>query len=429
MALFNKGAMARMKERRANRKQREVMNAPVETRFLEDTEMAGPHTEPVKEAPLSKPPKIKPAVDPVGEKVFPDETSFKEAFRQARDSGEKLFDWQGKQYNTLLKEEKSEMLTDFVPGFKRERDVADIPAAKTVGNRLFQTEHPINEQGSNVLLQSIGGEDPSGEHPPEPVKAIPTMIDGIKYSGKEAAEKYHEMGLMESAPEFKTVEQAEKWIEKNHGKISPKGRLLDYDQSKVLDVKTTRTAPTFKMLSAMEAPTEVEKLPGREVPADQPPKLHKIPGSSGDYTADMINETKGFNKEREAEGLKPLVPTSGYRAAEKNVRTMINAITKPDATLAEVKSNYKKLYHPSIEAYFANPTEENLEKIREVRRAREEGISSGHAHYDAMDYSVKGMNKAEADATVKWLRDQGKKVKLEYWGKSNAHIHIEGVVH
>jgi hypothetical protein len=444
--------------------QQEVMRAPV---ALMDTEMAGPHREPIRDiddkgltgqALESARPSVdldtldeamKPKVAE-GIPVFANQEeadqirdasqplTFNQAFRAARKSGKAQFKHKGNMFNTrqkdeseenwqtVLKDNKTPLLTDFVAGFERERSVSDIPAAKEVGNQLFQTKHPIDEGGSNVLLQSVGGVDPSGEHPPEPVKVIPTMIDGIKMSGKEAAEQYHDMGLMKSAPEFKTVEQAEEWIAENHGKISPKGRLLAHDQKDLLSVKNTRTAPTFKMLSAMEAPTEVEKLPV------EPQKLQKVKGWGGRYTDNMIREIEDLNAARIADGHDALVPTSGFRTAKHNVQEMVSNVkaAKTPEHQAQVLSAYKKLYHKDINAYFANPTEENLAKVAETRAQREKVIDGGHSHYDAMDFSVKGMTKAQADAAVAWLQKQGKFAKLEYWGvPGKQHIHIQGEEH
>ncbi len=139
--------------------QREVMGAPVEPQFLMDTEMAGPHRTPVKdfddkslEGAILESTRIKPQIEQ-GTPVFADQASaeqmrsdaeplsFSQAFRAARDSGKTEFKHKGSMFNTrqrdesasdwqeVLKNQKGPMLTDFVAGFERERDVEDIPAA------------------------------------------------------------------------------------------------------------------------------------------------------------------------------------------------------------------------------------------------------------------------------------------------------------
>jgi len=494
-----------LQPREATPAQREVIEAPV---ALMDTEMAPAHREP---ALLTRPPVRRPAPEPQGSRVFEDEAvmdqaidkyttaqrplsfkmaaapaeeghgaarkyedgferdvpskppiSFKSEFKSARARGEKEFSYKGGKFETRHEGETNAdwmaALTPFEPGFERERSVADIPAAKEVGNQLFQTKHPMVD-GSNVLLQSVGGIDPSGEHPPEPVNVIPTMIDGIQLTGREAVDRYRAMGMLKGAPEFATVEEAERWIAENHGRISPEGVLLSEDQEgrsvgPLLDVKNTRTAPTFKRKSLMEAPTETKTLldapvetktlldapvetetpPEPEV-ADGAPQLFKHPNStSADFTQPMLDLTDKWNGMRDAEGLKKLAPTSGFRNAEKNILEMLTNVraAKSPEIQAELLKRYRPVdapehYQKSLKEYFANRTEENLAKVREARQVREDTTDGGHSSYDAMDFSVSGMTKAEADASVAWLRAQGKKADLEYWGQPRQHIHVEGV--
>jgi hypothetical protein len=102
---------------------------------------------------------------------------------------------------------------------------------------LFPTNHPMNGR-SNVRLMSVGGPKPEPDEPvtstifdgdqsrasDELVRAIPTMVDGKQLSNDEALAIAKRHGL-DKYPTFTTVEEAEAWIEKNHGNITEDGRL------------------------------------------------------------------------------------------------------------------------------------------------------------------------------------------------------------
>ena len=164
---YNRGALTRRKERLAAR-------GP-----LMDTEMAPAHREPIGETQverqalspqaessavkkidpamvadlLSSTPTVQSPRHAEGKQVFTDQnqvaelyaeadarslTSFKSEFKSARAKGEKEFSYKGDRFNTRKKGETADdwisALTPFEPGFTRERNMADIPAAKEVGN-------------------------------------------------------------------------------------------------------------------------------------------------------------------------------------------------------------------------------------------------------------------------------------------------------
>lgn len=77
------------------------------------------------------------------------------------------------------------------------------------------TKHPSVDR-SNVLFSSIT--DDKGK-----TYAIPTMIEGMKFTGEQAANVAKSHGL-DKYPSFKTVEEAESWIQKHHGDIDEEGK-------------------------------------------------------------------------------------------------------------------------------------------------------------------------------------------------------------
>ncbi len=184
-----------------------------------------------------------------------------------------------------------------------------------------------------------------------------------------------------------------------------------------------------RSLKSNKRPVLTGLVPGltREQPVED--TLFKL-ANGAQVTQKMMDVTDEFNQARAGENLPALRMTSGYRTAKKNVKTMINAIVKSPSLGAALNAYTRDIYQQPIRDYFANKTEANLEKIREARRGREKVISTGHAHYGAMDYSVSDLSsEAEALERVAWLQKQGYTAKLEYWGGSNAHIHVEGVAH
>ena len=233
---FKRGALLNMEDRRESRgNEHDAMDAPVETLSFFDARMAPAHTkqakpaltpailESTRERPsdaaldmLSQTSIPAPPSDQ-GKMVFDDQAqldeaiveheaaaappTFGELFKQARESGKAKFTYNGKRFITrqrhesdsdwevALKDNKSPMLTDFVAGFERERDVADLTASLVADNQLLDVKNT------------------------------------------------------RTAPTFKQIETMLAPVET---------KLLPGPED--LDVKSTRTAPTFKMLEAMKAP-------------------------------------------------------------------------------------------------------------------------------------------------------------------------------
>lgn len=101
---------------------------------------------------------------------------------------------------------------------------ASLNGQKTLietAGRIFPTNHPpIKNAGgsvSNVVLMSVGFGTKTF--------AIPTMVEGVQLTPERAIEIAKEQGLRKY-PSFDTVDEAEEWIQKNHGNISADGRLI-----------------------------------------------------------------------------------------------------------------------------------------------------------------------------------------------------------
>ena len=88
------------------------------------------------------------------------------------------------------------------------------------GRKVFPTKHPMvkNKDGgiSNVKMISVGFDDRT--------YAIPSMVNGKQLSDDEAEEIARTMGL-DKYPSFDSVDEAEAWIQENHGNIDAEGRL------------------------------------------------------------------------------------------------------------------------------------------------------------------------------------------------------------
>ena len=84
----------------------------------------------------------------------------------------------------------------------------------------FPTQHPFvqNEDGSssNVKLGTFGVDGKQ--------YVIPTMVNGKQLTDREAFDTAKQYGF-EKYPVFNTVEQADAWAKKYHGKISPEGSI------------------------------------------------------------------------------------------------------------------------------------------------------------------------------------------------------------
>jgi hypothetical protein len=86
----------------------------------------------------------------------------------------------------------------------------------TAQYRQFPTKHPYvqNKEGSesNVLLGTFGIDDKQ--------YVIPTMVEGKKLSPNQAVDTAMQYGI-EKYPSFNTVEQADTWAKKYHGRVQP----------------------------------------------------------------------------------------------------------------------------------------------------------------------------------------------------------------
>ena len=354
----------------------------------------------------------------------PQPLSFNQEFRDARRLGKAEFkhkdsifntrqrDESDSDWETVLKDNKGPLLTDFVAGFERERAIEEIPPALEAGNKISPWGHPPTEDNENVRLMSVGGPHPTDPSLDTPVSIVPTMKDGRQMTGDEALAAAQEAG-MHLFPQKRTVEQAEEAIQAIHGNVSEQGILTSKPTQRLLPVKNTRTAPTFKMLEVMEAPVETKAT---------------APASPAIVTDEL-------NAKREAEGLTALRMTSGYRDAQQNATAMMNNV-EAAGSIAQARANgyTGKHYQPALKAYYADPTRANLEAIGYIRLEREKVISGGHAGGDSADYSVNDLtNKADALKRVAWLKKQGYRARLENWGGvkkgKNAHIHIDGIKH
>jgi hypothetical protein len=90
----------------------------------------------------------------------------------------------------------------------------------TAQYRQFPTKHPHvqNKEGgeSNVLLGTFGIDDKQ--------YVIPTMVEGKKLSPNQAVDTAMQYGI-EKYPSFNTVEQADTWAKKYHGRVQPDGTI------------------------------------------------------------------------------------------------------------------------------------------------------------------------------------------------------------
>jgi hypothetical protein len=90
----------------------------------------------------------------------------------------------------------------------------------TAQYRQFPTKHPYvqNKEGSesNVLLGTFGIDDKQ--------YVIPTMVEGKKLSPNQAVDTAMQYGI-EKYPSFNTVEQADTWAKKYHGRVQPDGTI------------------------------------------------------------------------------------------------------------------------------------------------------------------------------------------------------------
>ena len=90
----------------------------------------------------------------------------------------------------------------------------------TAQYRQFPTKHPyVQNQGgseSNVLLGTFGIDNKQ--------YVIPTMVEGKKLSPNEAVDTAMQYGI-EKYPSFNTVEQADTWAKKYHGRVQPDGTI------------------------------------------------------------------------------------------------------------------------------------------------------------------------------------------------------------
>jgi len=84
--------------------------------------------------------------------------------------------------------------------------------------KKFPTQHPVvqNSDGSssNVKFGTFGVDDKQ--------YVIPTMVSGKQLSDKDAFNTAKQYGI-DNYPAFNTVEEADAWAKKYHGKISPDG--------------------------------------------------------------------------------------------------------------------------------------------------------------------------------------------------------------
>jgi hypothetical protein len=90
----------------------------------------------------------------------------------------------------------------------------------TAQYRQFPTKHPYvkNKGGgeSNVLLGTFGIDDKQ--------YVIPTMVEGKQLSPNKAVDTAMQYGI-EKYPSFNTVEQADTWAKKYHGRVQPDGTI------------------------------------------------------------------------------------------------------------------------------------------------------------------------------------------------------------
>lgn len=117
-------------------------------------------------------------------------------------------------------------------GWRREFKQEFGPFDTMQGQKVFPTNHPFKGGDSNVLLATTGGknpDDPTGLTD-EPVHVFPTMVEGKKLSGDAALAIAVENGL-DNYPVFETIEDAQQWIDLNHGNIDPQGRLVQDPQT------------------------------------------------------------------------------------------------------------------------------------------------------------------------------------------------------
>jgi len=129
----------------------------------------------------------------------------------------------------------------------------------------------------------------------------------------------------------------------------------------------------------------------------------------------------------------PLV-TSGFRSTDQNVKEMLANIRAAPTLKAALDLGYAPAYRERIEAYFADPTNENLARIGELRRQREGSgkANPGHSDLDSLDLGVREFqSRQDAIRYVDFLRQNGHAAKLEHWPAGGArggraHIHVSG---
>ena len=90
----------------------------------------------------------------------------------------------------------------------------------TAQYRQFPTKHPYveNKDGgeSNVLLGTFGIDDKQ--------YVIPTMVEGKQLSDRDAFNTAKQYGF-DKYPAFNTVEEADSWAKKYHGRVQPDGTI------------------------------------------------------------------------------------------------------------------------------------------------------------------------------------------------------------
>lgn len=159
--------------------------------------------------------------------------------------------------------------------------------------------------------------------------------------------------------------------------------------------------------------------------------------SNSSFSPKMQAMNSQFNAERVASGLKPLMPSSGLRDADKNANEMMKNVRAAGSLEQAHRNGYtRKEYQPALKAYYKNPIAKNLKAIGDIRREREKlgQVTGGHRSGDSMDYSLRGISdRREAMNIVSWFKSHGLRPVLENWADNkpkgnNAHIHIDGVL-
>ena len=199
---FKKGALTRMKERRAARaEEREVMAAPTETRSLYRSflEQDITPTEPVRGAAPVEPARERPSDETIdylmgpqseddiilaqhppvppserGERIFPDQDqyaqkiadevrpplTFSQAFRTARNAGKAKFIYDGKRFNTMERGESKLEWRAALLGSKPPTPVQKEAIAAPVETTFLPGLKPTNVKTSRTSTQFIAEEMP-----------------------------------------------------------------------------------------------------------------------------------------------------------------------------------------------------------------------------------------------------------------------------